>query len=324
MMTLSLRKRPAFTLVELLVVIAIIGVLIALLLPAVQQAREAARRMQCTNNLKQVGLAMHNYHDTFGVLPSGTINPGCKVCDDTHMPASVGENVRNVTAHLLILPYLEQNSLADKLDFKQPMGLAADSAMVTTPTAAEAANNMAALQGTRLDVYACPSDPFDQPGTRSNSGEYYNLDYYRTSYGLVTAEWRDYHYHLYWDGEDNTRNLRPAFGINGAAKFRDFTDGMSSTVLLAESQMEKTSTLYGPFWGTYTHTFWLQMSFGINIPDDPAVSRLSYAWRVGSHHPGGCNSLFGDGSVHFLSETANLTTLQNLTKIADGEVLGEY
>ncbi|MCC9609043.1 DUF1559 domain-containing protein [Blastopirellula sp. JC732] len=324
-MTYFVGKRSAFTLVELLVVIAIIGVLIALLLPAVQQAREAARRMQCTNNLKQIGLAMHNYHDTFLVLPSGTINPGCKSCSaSADMPASVGANVRNVTAHLLILPFLEQGNIADKIDFRYPVGLAADPAQVTAPSATDAASNMAVLQNTRLDVFACPSDPFDVPGVAASANEYYNKDYYRTSYGLVTSQWSDYTSGLYWGSAGNTANIRPAFGVNGAAKFRDIIDGTSNTILMAESRMEKTSTSYGPFWGAYTHTFWLNMANRINKPYSPPTYTKPYAWYVGSNHPGGANSLFADGSVHYLSETANLTTLQNLCRIADGEVLGEY
>ncbi|PQO35345.1 prepilin-type cleavage/methylation domain-containing protein, partial [Blastopirellula marina] len=114
-----------FTLVELLVVIAIIGVLIALLLPAVQQAREAARRMQCTNYMKQIGLALHNYHDTHRVLPPATINPGCNGCNSVVSPDTVSMNVRNITMHLMILPFIEQGPLHDKIDFTQPVGLAA-------------------------------------------------------------------------------------------------------------------------------------------------------------------------------------------------------
>ena len=318
-------KRVGFTLVELLVVIAIIGVLIALLLPAVQQAREAARRMQCTNQMKQLGLALHNYHDVHLVLPPATINPGCYNCNTSAFPADFPDNVRNITGHLLILPFLEQGALHDQLDFRFPMSLAADSSM-TAPNATDAANNMAALKGTRIDLFACPSDPFDRQGTvASTSSVYYNIDYYRTSYSFITSEWSDHgnNANLLWNSSTNTTTLRSAFGINGAAKFRDVTDGLTNTVFMGESQMEKSDTNWGPFWGTWNNTFWLRMSEGINVPDNPPDPR-PYARAPGSHHPGGCNALFGDGSIRFLKETTPLATLRYLARIADGQVLGEY
>src|SRR3569832_1085053 len=101
----SRRRRPGFTLIELLVVIAIIAVLIALLLPAVQQAREAARRSQCKNNLKQFGLALHNYHDNYKMFCPAYMNPGSSAC-----PGGVG-NTRNATGYLYLLPYLDQAPL---------------------------------------------------------------------------------------------------------------------------------------------------------------------------------------------------------------------
>ncbi|MEW4562691.1 DUF1559 domain-containing protein [Bremerella sp. JC770] len=319
------RVRRGFTLVELLVVIAIIGVLIALLLPAVQQAREAARRMQCTNHMKQIGLALHNYHDTHLVFPPATINPGCRYCDASPVPAFMKDNVRNVTGHLLLLPYLEQGALHDQIDFRFPVGLSAHDD-VSDPSAADAAGNLDAIKGVRIDLFACPSDPGDQPGTSTATNfHYYTVDYYRTSYGFVSSNWDDNSHNgrLYWNSSDNNPSQRPAFGINGAAKFRDLTDGLSNTVLMCESPMQKTSSNYGPYWGTWTNTFWLKMSQGINTPDSPP-SPTVYAWTPGSYHPGGMNSLFGDGSVRFLSETTNSTTLQNLARIADGNVLGEY
>ncbi|EAQ77979.1 DUF1559 domain-containing protein [Blastopirellula marina] len=317
--------RWGFTLVELLVVIAIIGVLIALLLPAVQQAREAARRMQCTNQMKQLGLALHNYHDTHLAFPPAVINPGCVGGDSSPFPATMKDNVRNITGHLLILPFLEQGALHSKLDFRYPMGLAAHGD-VSDPSATDAAGNMAALQGTRLDFFACPSDPFDVVGDDdSTSGYYYNKDYYRTSYGFISSDWSDHgdNAKLLWGSTANNASQRPAFGINGSAKMGDITDGMSNTVIMAESRMEKADDRWGPFWGAWTNTYWLKMGEGINVPDTPP-SPLQYARAPGSHHPGGCNALFGDGSIHFLKETTPLATLKYLVRIADDQVLSEY
>jgi len=324
-MSHSSKTRRAFTLVELLVVIAIIGVLIALLLPAVQQAREAARRMQCNNNMKQLGLALHNYHDVHLTLPPATINPGCHGCKTIVTPDTLSTNVRNITVHLLILPFLEQNALHDKLDFRKPMGLAAH-ADVTDPSPTDAAGNMAALKGTRLDVFACPSDPYDLPGTTTDTNShYYSIDYYRTSYAVASRNWEDdaYNAQLYWGTSTNYANQRGAFGHNGAAKFRDITDGTSNSILFCETPMRKDAVTRGPFWGTWTNTFWVKMSYGINVPRSATIPQV-FAWSAGSEHPGGCNILLGDGSVHFLSETADTATTLNLVSIADGEVLGEY
>ena len=116
--------RRGFTLIELLVVIAIIAILIALLLPAVQQAREAARRTQCKNHLKQWGLALHNYHDVFNQFPASAINPGCYLSNNpTYLNYGSG-GVRNTTGYLLLLPYLEQANLYSKIDFSIATGRA--------------------------------------------------------------------------------------------------------------------------------------------------------------------------------------------------------
>ncbi|UUO05906.1 DUF1559 domain-containing protein [Blastopirellula sp. J2-11] len=318
-----------FTLVELLVVIAIIGVLIALLLPAVQQAREAARRMQCTNNLKQMGLALHNYHDTHKAFPPATINPGCRDCVGLVTPDVWSTDIKNSTFYLMILPFLEQGSLSDKLDFRDPVGLSAYTDITTRPSATRAANNMAAIKGVHLGVFACPSDPDDQPGiSTATNFHYYTIDYHRTSYGVISRSWDDnsHNAQLTWGSAANASNQRPVFGTNGSGGIRDITDGTSNSLMLCESAMGKWSTNYGPYWGAWTNTFWLKMSSGINTTyvDSGVDTGKPYAWTPGSHHPGGCNSLFADASVHFLSENGDATTLLNLASISDGNILGEY
>ncbi len=229
-------RRRGFTLIELLVVIAIIAILIALLLPAVQQAREAARRSQCKNNLKQLGLALHNYHDTHNNFPPATINPGCNGCNSL-----IPGVVRNITAHLLLLlPYLDQAPLYNQIDFSQPVGLAAHSSVTSRPSATAAASNMTAIKGKHVSVFACPSDPGDEPGTNSDAADhYYTIDYHRTSYGVIARSWEDNGSNaaLFWGSSTNTGSARSAFGHNGAAKMRDITDGTSNTILLCESRM---------------------------------------------------------------------------------------
>jgi len=317
--------RPGFTLIELLVVIAIIAVLIALFLPAVQQAREAARRSQCKNNLKQIGLALHNYHGTHSVLPPAAINPGCQY-GNVSPPFPPNMQVKNITGHLFMLPFLDQGVLYNKLDFSSPMGLSAH-ANVTDPSATAAASNMAVLKKTRLGIFACPSDPFDRPGTNSStSNYYYTIDYYRTSYSFINSDWKDNSESraLFWNSADNLHHLRSPFGTNGAARFRDVSDGLSNTVFLCESPMEKSSTDYGPYWGTWTNTYTLTLLFGtINTPNAPPNPRV-YACVPGSHHTGGCHALLGDGSVRFLSQTMNFSSFKNLVRIADGNVLDAF
>ncbi|QDT65614.1 DUF1559 domain-containing protein [Calycomorphotria hydatis] len=324
-------KLPArlrgFTLVELLVVIAIIAILIALLLPAVQQAREAARRSQCKNNLKQLGLAFHNYHDTHRILPPATINPGCRTCDTVPSAANnVLPNVRNTTGFLLILPFLEQAALYSKLDFDESVGYARRNTSPQGTWSSSPASNVAALQNVHLDVFACPSDPDDLPGVNnSQNWHYYSLNYSRSSYGFISPYWDDNsnNINLYWGTSSNDMSVRPAFGINGAARMRDITDGTSNSILLCETQMGKHDSNYGPYWGTWTNTYWLKMSQGINRINSPAVDKL-YAWTPGSHHVGGCQVLLGDGSVRFVGENINTSMSYDLVSIADGDVIAEF
>jgi len=323
-----------FTLVELLVVIAIIGVLIALLLPAVQQAREAARRMQCTNNLKQHGLALHNYHDTFKAFPPAVINPGCNHCTATDIPTGNWDGkVLNTTFQLMILPFLEQGNLYDKIDFRYAVGLSASTGTngtgaITPPVATSEVNsNINAIKGAHFDVFVCPSDPGDTPGANTNS-HYYQKDYNRTSYGTMTLGWEDNDHvkHMVWGASGNKSNERPAFGVNGSSQIRDITDGTSNSILLAETRMIKSGSYFGPFWGTWTNTYWLWLGNGVNTTriESGVETHKPYAWTPGSNHPGGMNTLFTDASVHFLSDTMNNNTLRNLTSISDGNVLGEY
>jgi len=315
-------RHRGFTLIELLVVIAIIAVLIALLLPAVQQAREAARRSQCKNNLKQIGLAIHNYADVHSILPPGTIAPGRAYCDQL---GTQGDSIRNHTMHELILPFLEQSAIYNNIDFNRPSGPARHAtgctAGSTTATAQSALNK-------RLAVYRCPSDPFpDFRNTPTGTDTTYLLfNGYRTSYGLISRGTELLGQSLTFNYEQDTSSLKGIFGDNGSGRMRNATDGLSNTIFLIESPFQKTSTSYGPYWNQYVHTNWLSATYGINRPraDDTAVPKRPYAWSAGSVHEGGAHTLLGDGSVRFLSENMNSNFLPALVSCGNGEVLGEF
>lgn len=210
---LRLGKRVrAFTLIELLVVIAIIAILIALLLPAVQQAREAARRTQCRNNLKQIGLALHNYHDTAGTFPPPQIMtyyaPGA-VSGATGLP-------RNHTWISMILPYFDQAPLYNSIDFSEPiMGVGG-----TAPQTVSGGNT---IVGTTVPGLQCPSDP----GFGGNTSLAHGLTH--TNYaGANGWDW-------WWRGPDVHSGV---FQNGGNTRMRDIVDGTSNTICVGETSTQ--------------------------------------------------------------------------------------
>ena len=315
-----LTTKPGFTLVELLVVIAIIGVLVGLLLPAVQAAREAARRMQCSNNLKQIGLALHNYESTFKTLPHGS--PNCCVLNGFNWA-------------VMTFPFLEMNNLYNSMD--------TNGNLRNTPA------NIAAAQNNRYPAWICPSDPAGSIPhmprfARDNPSPGHGL-WYTASIGPTQMDScpfcpagntpSDANYCCQGNNfGTNAGNGYPAgsfagmFGrSNKAIKFGAVTDGLSNTLMVGE-------TLPGhcDFLGLFALNFPVT---GTNIPINTMESNVAGAagarifraagsnWaRVcgfKSMHTGGAQFAMGDGSVHFVSLTIDYRIYNNLGTRAGGE-----
>jgi len=294
-------RKSAFTLVELLVVIAIIGVLIALLLPAVQQAREAARRTQCNNNLKQLGLAMHNYHDTFNVLPPGWI-------DDDPYADTTNRNL--LGWGVFLLPFLEQSALHDSMKavgaFDQKWSAIAE---MTTGTAAVPDP----YAKTIVNAFICPSDP--SAGINTNLHSYGKSNYTGIGGNAYISS--------------ATTTPSGTFYDNSPVKFRAIIDGLSNTVVVGErSTVQLSSAGYikkGTLWigGTTNGEYYYNNAI-VTSSDYYSINGTAGNFNITSAHPGGALFLLGDGSGRFIAETIEGSTYQDLGAISDGNVLGSF
>ena len=303
-------QRNGFTLVELLVVIAIIGILVALLLPAVQSAREAARRIQCTNNLKQLGLALHNYHAAFRTFPAGT---SVSVPDQ----CTSGGGCRGNPIYMCILPYVELSNVERQYDYTTVWG---------TFGWSNPARNMA------FGVYQCPSE--------GRFADYPQRRVYFAVTGGRSAAARGWRGDVYLDG---------LFAVNQWRRIADITDGTSQTLAIGES-VHPAKWGLGPGYGIADQggpaAWWLggdcspnaanndvrvdnqslgrsmrSTKFAINSSILPMADNDENDAPYGSFHPGGAPFVFADGHVGFLSENINMDTYQFLSTRAGGEVI---
>ncbi len=309
-MRLAFRPRRGFTLIELLVVIAIIGVLVALLLPAVQAAREAARRMSCANNLKQIGLGMHNYHSTYDTFPPGYITGTQSSQVDSP------ETGPGWAWGALLLGNLEQSAAYGSANFSLP---------ITDP-------GSTTVRSVKLSVFICPSSPDLGPITLKDAGG--NVLVSGLSAGQYIASAGQFEVIEY----PSTNN--GAFFRNSRIGVRDIVDGTSSTLMAGErSRNVADATWVGavplaqsctnPGWKVQDcepnanvmvlgHTGPSPNQLWVDIPNYKAAGADDF-WSL---HPGGCNFLFCDGSVRFLKESINPRTFSFLSTRAGGEVIG--
>jgi prepilin-type N-terminal cleavage/methylation domain-containing protein len=345
-MSLRLKRPGGFTLVELLVVIAIIGVLVALLLPAVQAARAAAARSSCSNNLKQMGLAVHNFHDVYGRFPAALIHP---CWHTTHLSTSRpyrGPEVDyssqgvyyayNHSGFIALLPYLEQGPLHSQYNYQFVGSTRAGNGCTATAGPDPSPNPNRIVAQTYLKVMSCPSDR-NPPGQRNNvpgtPDPYERLDARRSNYFFNIANNIDQT--NFWENQ-SAANKGP-FGLNGSASMTTIRDGTSQTIAIGESKQEHLSANYGPFWGTGSHTSvtgrinnsncWKpNYSYGADTvcqatpPTSPPNWRqLQYAWGFGSWHPGTTQFVMCDGSVRSVSDTVSLPVWYAMGTVEGGE-----
>jgi prepilin-type N-terminal cleavage/methylation domain-containing protein/prepilin-type processing-associated H-X9-DG protein len=299
--------RRAYTLIELLVVIAIIAVLLGLLLPAVQRVRETANRIKCANNLKQIGLACHQHHDTYGVFPPGWVYAPFTVPQGQILQGGAG-------TFTFLLPYLEQDALARLYRWDKR---------------AQGPENQPVATA-QLKVLQCPSAQSDRwvtavedPGNYSYGGKGACGDYG----GVKWIDTRLVDLGLV----DPAANYKGVLTENYLTRLAEITDGASQTLLITEHAGRPTLWRAGqPVPGTYTiSAAWIAgtLTFGQGSSYDgatklgPCAINCTNDREVYSFHPGGANAVFADGSVHFLQASMDIRVFARLVTRAGGEVV---
>jgi prepilin-type N-terminal cleavage/methylation domain-containing protein/prepilin-type processing-associated H-X9-DG protein len=332
-------RRCAFTLIELLVVIAIIGVLMGLLIPAVQKVREAASRIKCSNNLHQIGLALHSYHDVNNRFPPGYVDGNTNPNSTPDLDVGPGWGWA-----AFLLPFMEGDNLYKQIDLTKPVGAG--------PNVQVSLYHMAA--------YECPSDPYQQ-----------EFDVYDSNFSSPIARiahanyvgcsgWEECFYGVGGNPQSGagTDGLPGPFGLSGVGlfyrnsrtRFASVVDGTSSTIFVGERSMNHapatwTGAVPGgrcPAWmatqppsinsappgapyanADYAEAFVLSHGNATHVPsaDFPIFDPDTF---YSMHAGNGVNFLFGDGSVHFLTRSINPTTFQALCTIAGGEVATDW
>jgi len=315
-----MKNRKGFTLIELLVVIAIIAILIALLLPAVQQAREAARRSSCKNNIKQIGLALHNYHDNFNTTPPGSI---CLL-----NASGTTYYGHGWTWHATLLPYIDRANLYNEIQGSDSSGMGAESGGSTSTKQRLAGRTV-------ITVFQCPSHPDASGGPAK---DLYATSNYNGNMGTLIGSSGDNCYSgsvtdaAGMAAPGGCLNADGIFFPNSSVAFRDVTDGLSNTIFVSEVIDSGGDTnMLGA--GGSDRKYCFSGGADGNPPsemteyliaaenNDPINSYGEEA--AGSYHIGGAHFVFGDGRVRFLSENIDMKVYRALSTRAKGEVVNE-
>jgi prepilin-type N-terminal cleavage/methylation domain-containing protein len=341
---MSISSKRGFTLVELLVVIAIIGILVTLLLPAVQAAREAARRVQCANNIRQFGIALHNYHSAHGSFPTGQYArrvPG-RDCGDAGWDGVCIYNLPHLTFMVWMYVFIEEGSTFDR--------------MATSGLTADGGAGWYDVWGTDVlekvvPTFVCPSDGIGvnplAPPSHGHISRFAKGNYHGVFSGDTMAD-------IAWDvAERNSPHYKPqrraVFGVNRWTSIKHITDGTSKTMVMTELT-DGAEDMRGYFWEANA----AGGAVFTKYPPNTSVPDIVVGWNndwcgPGSHqpennrpcskgsgsflentgaarsmHPGGVQALLADGSVHFVSETINLDTWQRLAAMKDGLIIEEF
>lgn len=319
----------------MLVVIAIIGILIAILLPAIQAAREAGRRAHCRNNMRQIGIALHNYNTAHGSFPPAGIGYGWCRYDGSggEHPEWAAKNVMNANGWTMLLPYLEQQVLYDKYDFSQcAANVMYGNRGCCDPCAAPGSlsgdavdSGNAEVVSTLVPVFMCPSDLGD-PLLAANSAVYSikagsGYRGAKTDYDFSTTS--SYHCSVW---ERNPRHVRRMFGENSHTQMKHIKDGTSNTIAVCETRFD----VYNGECSAWGYRGWVMVGISVSRPINwwwadwvrgPRYHQLVFWGSPGSFHPGGCHMLMGDGSVHFFTEDTDRVTLERLATIAGSELV---
>jgi len=346
MLSFSVARRRGFTLIELLVVIAIIGILVALLLPAVQQAREAARRSQCQNNLKQIGLALHNYESTYSVFPIGS--RGGTLYDQA--------GTKNATNwRVSVLPYLDQAPLFNQLNFNS-------GSFSSAPTEANAYLGNEVLRGFIMPAYRCPSSAADMfprsylnygsatvptpSASFNNEGRGLGIQYVGIQGAAPDFSWSAQKEHF--DCDHGWSCLSGALAVNQAKGISAITDGTSNTMLVGEQsglvRGQNVSSNYfggwmgarnllvpGPICDTQVVDIWQTGTTCVRFAPNSQTAQNGASAQpyrnntiLNSFHTGGIFVALCDGSVRFISDNVDFQNFKKLAMRNDGQAIGEF
>jgi prepilin-type N-terminal cleavage/methylation domain-containing protein len=341
---MSFSPRRGFTLVELLVVIAIIGILVTLLLPAVQAAREAARRMQCANNIRQFGIALHNYHSAFGTFPTGQYSqhfPG-RNCGDAGWDGLCIYNLPHLTFMVWMYMYIEEGSTFDRMDPGGFTGRDENAAWYTVWDGDILAKT--------VPTFLCPSDGIGvNPWSPSGHPDFFAKGNYHGVFSGDTMA--DVGADI---AEHNSPNYKPkrraVFGVNRWTRIKHILDGTSKTMVMSELT-DGAEDMRGYIWeanaaGGAVFTLYQPNTSEKDIlagwtldwcppgSDQPENNRpcdgsggsnfLQTTGAARSMHPGGVQALLADGSVHFVDETINLVIWRRLAAMKDGQLIEDF